>query len=176
VLNVASLHDKKGHDHLLQALAIVLRDRAGVELEIVGDGPRRPELELLAESLDLGRHVRFLGLRNRYEIAELMRRVDVFVLPSLWENAPHVIIEALASGLPVVATDVGGVSELLDGTGFGLVAPGDPDALAQALVQACRQRGDHDPAALAEHARERFGQEAVGRRWTDLYSRVLSER
>jgi glycosyltransferase involved in cell wall biosynthesis len=154
----------------------MLARRPGALLEIVGDGPRRAELEQLAERTGIAGSVRFLGLRSRHEIAELMRQVDVFALPSLWENAPHVVIEALASGLPVVATDVGGVSELVEGFDAELVPPAAPDALADAIVATSERRDAHDPSATAARARERFGQEAVGRLWTQLYEEVVRER
>jgi glycosyltransferase involved in cell wall biosynthesis len=168
LLNVAALAEKKGHRYLLEALA----ELPDATLDVVGDGELRGQLERQAGSLGLDGRVRFLGERPKHEVAELMRAADLLVLPSLAENLPVVLIEAQASGLPAVATDVGGVSELVDDAAGALVPPADPAALA-AAIRATLAR-DFDPAALAARARERYGYDAIATRWTDLYERLLS--
>ncbi len=100
-----------------------------------------------------------------------MRAADLFVLPSLAENLPVVLIEAQASGLPAVASDVGGVSELVDDAAGALVPPADPAALA-AAIRATLARG-FDPAALAARARDRYGYGAIAARWSAIYERLL---
>ena len=172
LLNVASLHDKKGHAHLLRAFAHVRSERPDALLEVVGDGPRRAELERLAERLGVGGVVRFLGTREKDEVAQLMRSAHLFVLASLWENAPHVVIEALASGLPVVATDVGGVAELLPPEAGTLVPAADPDAFARAALELLERQSQLDREALAATAEARFGHEAVGRLWAEVYGEL----
>jgi glycosyltransferase involved in cell wall biosynthesis len=120
--------------------------------------------------------VRFLGPLAKEGVAELMRRADLFVLPSLHENLPVVLAEAMASGLPAVATRVGGVAELLDHADAGtLVAPGDPAALAEA-IRARLDAPRPDPAALAARAAERFGYEALARTWDEIYDELLESR
>lgn len=175
LVNVASLHDKKGHEYLLEAVGKIRESRPDVELTIVGDGPRRAELERMAADLGVQESVRFAGMRNREEVAELLREADVFVLSSLWENAPHAVIEAFASGLRVVATDVGGVSELMDPEAGVLIPPADAQALATATLAALDDPRTLDVHAVAERARERYGAETVGRRWTEVYSEVITE-
>jgi glycosyltransferase involved in cell wall biosynthesis len=98
-----------------------------------------------------------------------MRRAHFFVLPSLWENAPHVLLEAMACGLPVVATDVGGVAEIVGEDAGVLVPPGDPAALAEAIAVMCERHDSYDAQALARRAEERYGYEAVAREWTEVY-------
>lgn len=168
LLTVAALADKKGHAYLLDALAELRRHHAAT-LDLVGDGDLRQELERRSRALGLGEVVRFHGERPQAEVAELMRAADLFVLPSIFENAPCVLIEAMASGLPFVATAVGGVPDLVDGAGGLLCPPHDAHALAGTIGTALDQRADVDPQALAAHARERFGYEAFERRWTELY-------
>ena len=175
LVNVASLHDKKGHEHLLEALRRIREQRPGVELTIVGDGPLRSSLERMASDLGVADAVTFAGMRGREEVAALLREADVFVLSSLWENAPHAVIEAFASGLRVVATDVGGVSELMDPDAGALVPPADPEALAAATLAALDDPRTLDTEAVARRTRERYGAEAVGRRWTELYSELLAD-
>src|ERR671939_115753 len=89
------------------------RARLRVVPNVVGDGPRRPEYEALAGELGVAERVRFAGLRPKADLAERMRAADLFVLASRFENNPCVVLEAMASGLPVVATRVGGVPELM---------------------------------------------------------------
>jgi glycosyltransferase involved in cell wall biosynthesis len=174
LLSVAWLDPKKGHRFLLDALAALARD--DVTLDLVGGGELRPELEAQAARLGLVGRVRFLGPLAKEGVAELMRRADLLVLPSLHENLPVVLAEAMASGLPAVATRVGGVEELVDHDDIGtLVAPGDAGALADAI----RHRLDaprRDPGALAARAAERFGYEALGRTWDEIYEELSTSR
>jgi len=171
LLNVATLSEKKGHVHLLEALARLEGDET---LDIVGDGELRERLERRAGALGLSGRVRFLGPRPKEEVARLMREADLFVLPSLHENLPVVLVEAQASGLPAVATRVGGVGELVDDDAGELVAAGDSAALAEALGRALARRGSYDAPALALRATERFGYEAVAARWSALYEELRS--
>jgi glycosyltransferase involved in cell wall biosynthesis len=143
-------------------------------LDIVGDGELLAELRARASRLGLAEAVHFHGERPKEEIAELMRRADLFVLPSLFENLPCVLIEAMASGLPSVATVVGGVPDLLDDGGGVLCPPRDPRALAAAISSVLARRGAIDPVALADRARRRFGYQAIERIWTQIYDELLS--
>jgi glycosyltransferase involved in cell wall biosynthesis len=171
LLTVATLTEKKGHADLFQAL---VRLGPGFRLDLVGDGELRDELQRLTGSLGLADAVTFHGVRPKAEVAELMREADLFVLPSHFENLPCVLIEAMASGLPSVATAVGGVPELLDGAGSLLCPPHDPAALAQAIRAALERRAEIDPAAMADSARARFGYEAIAATWTEVYESLPS--
>ncbi|MCJ7811413.1 MAG: glycosyltransferase family 4 protein, partial [Dehalococcoidia bacterium] len=120
-------------DILLTAMPRILR-RHSVELRIIGTGPRLEEYAALARKLGIEEEVHFLGFVDPSEMGAHYGRADLFVLPSRMENFPLVILEAMASGLPVVATDVGGVPELVEHGETGLlVPPNDPDALADAI-------------------------------------------
>ena len=168
LLTVAAFAEKKGHADLLEALARLRRER-DVALDLVGDGDLRPALEECARSLGLDGAVRFHGERPKQEVAELMRQADLFVLPSLFENLPCVLLEAMASGLPFVATAVGGVPELADKRYATLSEPGDPAALATAICIALDRRAEVDLEASVSRARTRFGYEAFERTWTEIY-------
>ncbi len=173
LLTVAALAAKKGHAHLLDALAMLVSGRE-VTLDLVGAGERRGELEARVRELGLSGIVRFRGELPREGVAALMRESHLFVLPSLFENLPCVLIEAMASGLPSVATAVGGVPDLLaDGAGL-LCAPADPAALAQAISGALAALPDFDRGRMAARAQARFGYEALGRRWSEIYDEVAS--
>jgi glycosyltransferase involved in cell wall biosynthesis len=168
LLNVAALAEKKGHRFLLAALA----ELPDATLDLIGGGELRGELERQTVALGIGDRVRFLGEQPKQEVARLMREADLFVLPSLAENLPVVLIEAQASGLPAVATRVGGVPELVDGSAGTLVPAGDPSALAAAIRDSLAHGADFDPAALAARARERYGYDAICARWTEIYARL----
>jgi len=168
LLTVAALVAKKGHADLLEALA-ELRGQREITLDLVGEGELRAELQERARRLGLAEAVRFHGERAKEEVADLMRQADLFVLPSLFENLPCVLIEAMASGLPSVATAVGGVPDLLDDAVGILCPPREPRALAAAISTALDQRREIDSGALADRARRRFGYEAIERIWTQIY-------
>ena len=106
----------------------------GVSLLVVGDGPDRAVLERDSTSRGLGERVSFTGSRTRAEVLSLFHAADAALLTSAWENFPHTVVEALATGTPVIATAVGGVPEVVsDGVNGLLVAAGDPAAVAGAI-------------------------------------------
>ncbi len=168
VLFVGLLVHRKGVDLLLEAWARAtargLPDDA--RLSIVGDGPERGALEGLARSLGLADRVRFLGFRP--DVPDLMAGADAFVLPARMEQQPLVLIEAMASGLPVLSTDVGGTADMLGGLA-GVVPPQDVAALADGLLALCGPDGAASGPALAELARRRFSVEACVAAHRDLY-------
>jgi len=170
---VGALAEKKGHAYLLEALAQV-RERRPAELDVVGDGELRSVLEARAAELGLGSAVRFHGELPKEEVARLMAAADLFVLPSLHETFGCVLIEAMASGLPSVATRVGGVPEVLPPEAGLLVTARDPEALAEA-IEATLDR-DFDSAELHRNAERAYGYEAFADRWSAVYDELLSSR
>ena len=132
LMTVGSLKPLKGIDVLLRAVAPVLRTGDDVRLVLVGEGPDRAALETLSRELGVADRVVFAGLRD--DVDAVLRAADVFVLSSHTEALPTVILEAAASGLPVIATQVGGVPELVEpGRSAIVVPPGDEGALRGAL-------------------------------------------
>ncbi|MDU0290954.1 glycosyltransferase family 4 protein [Saccharothrix longispora] len=162
---VGLLVERKGLTTLLDALALPGVMPADATLTVVGDGPQRALAERSARAL--GDRVRFLGFRP--DVPELLRHHDALVLPSTMEQQPLVVAEAMAAGKPVVATDTGGVADMLGGAGH-LAVPGDVADLAARLRAVF---ADRDPARtgrlLAERAGERFTPHACARRHLDLY-------
>lgn len=122
----------KGLSYLLRAVAELRPEFPNLRLEIAGRGPLQGDLEREADRLGLTGHVRFLGWRR--EIGPVLRSWDIFVMPSLDEGLPIAVLNAMAEGLPVVGTSVGGLPELIeDGCTGYLVPPHDPSALARQL-------------------------------------------
>jgi glycosyltransferase involved in cell wall biosynthesis len=163
--------DGKGVDVLLEAIERI--DSPRVHLDVVGDGAKRSDYERLAGRLGLDGAVSFHGLRTKPELAELMRQADVFVLGSRYENNPCVLIEAMACGLPVVATRVGGVPEVVDSETGIIVEPDDPEALAAGIAAAVEGLDRFDGARSARRAQERFGRSAIARRLAIVYADLL---
>lgn len=134
ILNVANLYPVKGHRPLLDAFRYVCEKLPRARLLIVGRGVLEKDLKEYAESIGLTRSVFFLGFRE--DVETIMKASDVFVLSSLSEGLPLALIEAMSCGLPVVATKVGGIPEVVeDGVDGFLVSPGDvPDLAAKILA------------------------------------------
>lgn len=177
VITVANLRAEKDHEALIAAAADLVADHPDLQFQIVGDGPRRGALETLVRERDLESHVRFLG--HREDVPSLLSRADVFVLPSRSEAFPNSVIEAMASGLPVVATATGGLLDLVDNGRTGiLVAPGDARGLAGAVR---RLLGDRPLAIrLGEQARReiarRYSFDTMVASFEDLYASALGAR
>jgi len=162
LLVVALLDPKKGIPYLLDALARLRERRDDFLLDIVGDGPNRSGYEGLASKLGLRDIACFHGLKTKQEVVEFMRRCDVFVLPSLFETFGVVLIEALACGKPVIATNIGGPNEIVTDEVGCLVPPGDTEALAEAIDYILDNFEKYNPASIARYAREHYSYQAVG--------------
>jgi len=143
IVMVANLRAEKGHDTLLAAAPRILARYPDATFTFVGEGPRREPLETLVRALGITDRVHFMG--ESRDVAPILSRHDLFVLPSRSEACPNALIEAMASALPVVATDVGGIPEVVrPGVNGQLVRPDDVGALADAVLALM-----DDPAAAA---------------------------
>ena len=172
---IARLTEQKGHRILLDALART--DLAHAYLLVVGDGPLRDVLERQAANLGLSARVRFLGVRR--DLGNILAATDVFVMPSFWEGLPLAMVLAMGAGLPVVATRVAGIPEVVqDGVTGLLVPPGDSGELGAALSRVVN--GDTTRVLLGQAARAfvrpRFGVDGYVNAITALYDRLLAAR
>lgn len=137
---VGRLDPLKDHLTLLRAFRLLAEQVPNARLVIVGDGPLRRELEAASYSLGIGSKVAFLGRRS--DIAGLLRGMHIFVLSSIKEGLPLALLEAMASGVPVVATNVGGIPQVVQDRRTGILCPpGDPARLAQSIHQLIRDDG-----------------------------------
>jgi glycosyltransferase involved in cell wall biosynthesis len=134
VLFVGRLAAMKGVPVLLDAFAQLTDRHPDARLTLIGDGPERQHIEAAAASLGVEDRVHFAGYRSQEEVATELSRTDLFVLPSFAEGVPVVLMEALASGVPVVTTRIAGIPELVEHDTNGLVvSPGNVDTLAEAM-------------------------------------------
>jgi glycosyltransferase involved in cell wall biosynthesis len=173
---IARLTEQKAHRYLFDAMAST-PELAPLHLIVVGDGDLRDEVRAHADRLGLSARVHFLGARR--DLGDLLGAIDVFVMPSLWEGLPLSLVLAMGAGLPVVATRVAGIPEVVqDGVTGLLVPPADVPALGSALARLVA-----DPAlrhtmgdAAAAFVRPRFGIDGYMAAVTALYDRLVVEK
>jgi glycosyltransferase involved in cell wall biosynthesis len=167
-LAVARLVERNGVDDLIEALALLDRDR--YQLEIVGTGPHEPALRERIRRLGLERQVRFTGWLDPVQVARRCRESDLFTLAPRVESFGNSFVEALASGLPIVGTNVGAIPELVEHSRNGmLVTPGRPRELAHAISYLAA-----DPRLRAEIGRRNRGQAEQKYSWDRMTSRYLA--
>jgi glycosyltransferase involved in cell wall biosynthesis len=172
---VARMDGLKGHDTLVRAVANVRDSGRAVTVLLAGDGAERPRIEGLARELDLGPEwLRFLGFRT--DVPDLLTAADFFLLPSVTEGLPLSMLEAMTHGLPVLATPVGGIPEVIRDSEHGYLVP----VHGHAELAAAMARLVDDPGlllALGQRARcramEEFSFERMTREYLELYQRLL---
>ena len=177
VITVANLRPEKSHETLIAAADLLAAEFPDVEFQIVGDGPRRAELEALVRSRRLEDRVCFLG--HREDVGRLLSQADIFALPSRSEAFPNGAIEAMAAGLPVVASACGGLLDLIDHERTGLlIEPGNADALAGALRRLLTNRAVAHQLGEQARARvqQRYSFERMVQAFEDLYLAGLPAR
>ena len=175
-LAVGRLWEQKDYPTMVQAFHPLAS--APARLAIAGRGPLLDELKSQAEQLGIGRDVTFLGVRH--DIPALLSAADGFVLSSAWEGMPNVVMEALAAGVPVVATRVGGVPELVESGRSGFVVPPrDPGALSEAMQRLMRlpreqlmQMGQHG----RKHIAANYDMSSMAKRWIGLFDALLKRK
>lgn len=174
-VTVGSLTPQKDHVNLLEAARRVLESRGDVIFAVVGGGPLEQALRTRVSELALGESIRFLGARE--DVPDILRAADVFVLSSAWEGLPITILEAMASGVPCVVTDVGGNAEALEDGVSGLVVPPcDPGALAGAIERVASDaqlRGDLGREGRLAYE-SRFTADGMARQTEALYRLSLA--
>jgi glycosyltransferase involved in cell wall biosynthesis len=174
VIMVANLRPEKGHDTLLAAVPAIAHFQPNLEIVLVGDGPLRSALAENIIRRGLRGRVTLAG--ERQDIPSLLDASDLFVLPSTSEAFPNAVLEAMASGLPVLATRVGGIPELIESGRNGvLVDPRDPSALASAAIDLIRnpERAFAMGAAARAHVHERYSFDRMVESFAQLYDSAL---
>jgi glycosyltransferase involved in cell wall biosynthesis len=155
LLYTGRLAGEKGIPVLFESLRMLQSEEYDFELTLVGDGPDRQALKEMARQMGIADRVVFAGFASQEGVRDHLRQSDIFILPSFAEGVPVSLMEAMACGVPVIATYVGGVVELVqDGATGQVVYAGDPNSLKQAIVRYL------DDAALCERV-SRMGRERV---------------
>ncbi len=173
--NVAALVGHKDHRTLIAAMPVVLREVPEAHLIIAGEGPLRPNLERQIAQLNLGHAVHLLGFRN--DVPAILKALDVFVMSSKEEGLGTSVLDAMAAGIPVVATAAGGIPEMVRDGETGLLAEaGNPQQLADRIVAVVRdsRMGDALRESAARLVRERFTLDAMVAGNLEIYHRLIA--
>ena len=168
------LTEGKGINYLLQAMPDIIKKFTDITLVIVGDGPAADKLKKQTVELGITRNVLFLG--SRLDIPELLKVFDIYVLPSLSEGLPMVLLEAMAAGCPIVATNVGGIPTLIKhGDNGSMVEPKNPQALASEIIKLLSSqelRSQYSKKALKTF-QENYSADIMTRKYEQLYLRRI---
>lgn len=170
------LFEKNGVEYFVRALPLIAA-RVDVEAVLVGDGPERGKLEALVAEVGVAERIRFLGARPNTEMPALLSSAELAVFPSLMEATSVAALECMACELPVAASDVGGLPEIVGDAVGGLFRPADPEDLARVVVALL---GRPDLAALGAEARrrvvERWSNARLAARHLEIYEDVIRRR
>jgi glycosyltransferase involved in cell wall biosynthesis len=172
---IGALTREKGHQYLLRAALKVIRIYPEAIFLLVGDGIERPGLEKTASSLGIKDSVIFAGMRK--DVPEILSILNVFVLPSLSEGLPMALLEAQAAQIPVVATSVGAIPDVLENGATGmLIPPKDPQAIAEAIIMILSDKKLASGIAQKgfERVRDNFSSEKMASKYLSIYRELLS--
>ncbi|MDH5495672.1 MAG: glycosyltransferase family 4 protein, partial [Candidatus Bathyarchaeota archaeon] len=173
ILYAGYLYELKGVEYLIRSMALVARERRDVKLRIVGEGPEKSRLMALTKALNLEERVLFEGFVPHTRIVRCYQKCDIFCFPTLGEPFGKVVLEAMACGKPVIASNVGGPAEIIENerTGF-LIPPAQPLILAKAILgliadkQKMKKIGVNARTAVAQ----RYSWQSIAENYQKLYS------
>ena len=170
--SIGRMTRQKGFIYLIQAIPQILSELPNVRFAFIGSGELLGDLQRYTVKQGVAERVQFLGQCE--EVLPLLKRMDLFVLPSLWEGFPTVVLESMACGVPVVATDIPGTNELIQpGITGWLVQPGDSRALGETIIKAIKAQAFS--SEMAQHAKEAvkaFSFEVIARKYEELYQLI----
>ncbi len=170
IISIAELHERKGLKYLIEAIPVVAAKFPNIKLVIVGEGPERKELEKLIKKLKIENHATLTGRQK--EIPKLLKSSDIFVLPSRREAFGLVVLEAMITGLPVIASNTGGITEIIENGKTGiLVEPEDSTKIAAALIDLIAHPEKREKLAIAGHhlVHEKFTAKKMAGEYEKIY-------
>jgi L-malate glycosyltransferase len=169
-LNIGALVELKGQVELLHAFSMSFRGQPGIYLRLGGEGPLRKTLQKLANELGIEQQVVFMGHLERKDVLREMLSCDVYVHPSHYETFGVAIIEALACGRPVIATDCGGPRYIISNTNGVLIPPKNSSELSQALTHFMESYKKYNPDKIREDTIQQFGERTFVKKMGEIYS------
>jgi len=165
----------KGYDNLIKAFGLLHLPSETWSLKIIGGGKEHQHLQEMINSLQLNKNIQLCGRKNRTEIIELLQNSDIYVMSSRSETFGVAAVEALACGLPVIATDCGGARDFVSEEN-GLLCPvNDIHKLSDALFTMYKYHGNYNRAKIAENCQKRFSSEAIGKQLEKIFEEVISK-
>lgn len=174
-VSVGSLIIRKRMERLITAFHKAFHANSNIKLNIIGEGPERPFLEKMIQELRLQDQVTLVGALSRNDVASMFRKAQCFVTASENETFGLACIEALASGLPVIATRCNGPEYFIDGSNGALVDVGDGEAMERALIEMASNRAIYDTKTIAQSAVDRFSPKVVVSSIGGVYERVFDK-
>lgn len=171
---VGRLLPDKGHEHLFEALALLKDEFPALYVLVVGDGPRAQALKMLRDRMQLGHRIIFAGIRR--DMKKIYQALTLFVMPSFREGLPMALLEAMLAGVPVIASGVGGIPNLLGGGERGrLVKVADPEGLSNEIRNLLLNPNEAKSMAkkASEFVANEYSSSAMARRTEDLYREIL---
>lgn len=175
-VSTGSLVPVKCHDLMIEAFAKFGKEKSDWELNIIGDGVSRKSLQRQISRLGLTEHIHLLGKMHKSKIVNILNSSDVFVLSSRAETFSVASIEALACGLPVIATRCGGPEEFMNDNNGLLVPINDADALAKGIEYMYEHYRDYDRQAIADDCKARFSAEVIAKQLTEIFEDVTASK
>ncbi|MFW6016835.1 MAG: glycosyltransferase, partial [bacterium] len=175
-ISIGSLIKRKGMDLTIKAFNKVFADQANVKLIIIGGGPEHKNLEKLIKKLNLESRVKLTGRIERTEIAKYFNQSDCFVLASKGETFGVVFIEAMASGLPVIATRCGGPEHFIKKEQGLLIEKNNIEQLSKSMIKMYNNINDYDSKKISQMTVEQFSPESVAEQITEVYKGVLDQQ
>ncbi|MEF3694348.1 MAG: glycosyltransferase [Candidatus Cloacimonadota bacterium] len=169
---VSSLIPAKGLDFLIEAMGILKARGKSYSLDIIGEGKHRSSLQEKVRGLGLEAEIKFLGQLPPSQVESLLSHYDVLVVSSLRESFSIVLIEAMASGLPVVATRCGGPDSIVNEDTGILVTPGSAESLAEGILELERKWEQYDPELIRDYARNKYSLGGVMKSYLELYESI----
>ena len=174
-VSTGNLVEIKRMDLIIKSLASVISKGYNVEVTIVGDGKERESLQLLAHSLNISKYVKFTGRRTRAEIVSILNNSDVYILASSSETFGVAAAEALACGLPVIATDCGGPRDFISDMNGVMIPVNDEEKLTGAMIYMTEHYKHYDRSVISNDFHKRFSAEAVANQLTNIFNQVCKK-
>ena len=171
-INIAFLDKKKNQDMLIRAFANAFTNKPKIKLTIVGDGPEYSNLNNLIKELDMENQISLYGRANREEVKIILQKSDAFVLSSKYETFGVVIIEAMACGLPVVATKCGGPESIINSEKVGLLSEIDENKLSEKLLEMYNNRLIFDSNYIRKYVENNFSEQVIAKQLLSIYQTV----
>ncbi len=177
LLYIGSFIRRKGVEYLIKAMPFIIQKYPTIKLVLVGDGPLKAEYQGIIKELNIHESICFAGLKSQDEVSALLQKAAVLVLPSVEEGLGVVLLEALSSGLPCVASDAGGIRDVITPDVGILVAPGDAHAIGEAVNDLLGDPEKRMSMSLAARKRavEHYEWRLIAHRLLDIYQRVISK-
>lgn len=172
-LHVSNLIALKNPETIIRSAVKVRESHANFELFIGGDGDTAP-LKALVESLQASEYIQVFGKKTLTEVADLMRTSDCFILFSDYENLPCVLLESMSTGTPVIATNVGGVGEIVHESRGLLIAKKEQE-LIDAMVKMLNGESRWNSSELNQYVEDNFSYLAISKQFDEIYSRILND-